>query len=63
MFILHVLNSCIVVLPKNGAPFNTPLVVEFKFKSTSAAGVINDIAVVDILHDIFTMPHTINNKI
>lgn len=50
-------------LPRNGAPFNIPLVVEFKSKSTSAAGEINDTAVDDIAQDIFTKPHTINNNI
>lgn len=50
-------------LPRNGAPFNIPLVVEFKSKSTSAAGEINDTAVVDIAQDIFTKPHTTNNTI
>lgn len=50
-------------LPRNGAPFNIPLVVEFKLKSISAAGEINDTAVVDIAQDIFTKPHTTNNTI
>lgn len=48
-------------LPRNGAPFNNPLEVESKLKSISIAGVINDIAVVDMAHDIFTKPQTINN--
>jgi len=50
-------------LPRNGAPFNIPLVVEFKSKSISAAGEIFDTAVVDIAQDIFTKPHTTNNTI
>lgn len=50
-------------LPRNGAPFNIPLEVEFKLKSISTAGVINDTAVVDMAQDILTKPHTINNRI
>jgi len=52
-----------IVLPRNGAPFNIALVVEFKSKSSSAAGETNDTAVVDIAQDIFTKPHTTNNTI
>lgn len=48
-------------LPRNGAPFNIPIVVEFKLKSFLAGGMMNDIAVVDTAQDIFTKPHAINN--
>jgi len=57
----HAVYDGTIHLPRNGAPFNIPLVVEFKWKSTSAAGEINDTAVVDIAQDIFTKPHTTNN--
>lgn len=46
--------------PRNGAPFNIPVVVEFKFKSL-AEGKTNDTVVFDMAHDILTKPHTINS--
>lgn len=51
---------CFIYLPRNGAPFNIPVVVEFKFKSL-AEGKTNDTVVFDMAHDILTKPHTNNS--
>lgn len=59
IFLIH---ANATILPRNGAPFNIPLVIVFKSKSFLATGAINDTAVVDIAQDIFTKPHTNNNE-